>query len=142
MHVYTQDVPAAPRAPKAPPSIAGADSRGLSERERAVRGFRDAVDTKLLAALAEPARLAILEFLFLKGPSDVTAIAGPQTQERSVVSRHLRLLLAAGLVRVRQDGRRRVFELDGQGLLGRLDAMVSGARRIVMICCPPAGPTS
>ncbi len=114
----------------------------MSERERAVRGFRDGVDTKLLAALAEPARLAILEFLFLKGPSDVTAIAGPQTQERSVVSRHLRLLLAAGLVRVRQDGRRRVFELDGQGLLGRLDAMVSGARRIVMICCPPAGPTS
>ena len=129
------------RGPKARPPRVSADSRGLSERERAVRGFRDAVDIKLLAALAEPARLAILEFLFLKGPSDVTAIAGPQAQERSVVSRHLGLLLAAGLVRVRQDGRRRVFELDGQGLLGRLDAMVSGARRIVMICCPPAAPT-
>mgnify|MGYP000036967884 CR=1 FL=1 len=60
MHVYTQEVPAAPRAPKARSSIGGADSRGLSERERAVRGFRDAVDTKLLAALAELAKLGLV----------------------------------------------------------------------------------
>lgn len=113
-------------------------ARGLTERERAARALSEALDAKLLAALAEPGRVEIVKFLLLHGASDASAIAGPLPIERSVVSRHLKVLLDAGLVSVRRDGRRRIYELDGPGFVARLEELVGRARAVVAICCPPA----
>jgi len=112
-------------------------STALTERERAALALTDALDARLLTAIAEPARVEIVKFLLLHGASDATAIAAPLPIERSVVSRHLKILLDAGLLTVRKEGRRRIYDLDGPGFLARLEEMVARARALVALCCPP-----
>lgn len=109
----------------------------MTERERAALALTDALESRLLSALAEPARVEIVKFLLLQGASDATAIAAPMPLERSVVSRHLKVLLDAGLVTVRKEGRRRVYDLDGPGFLARLEEIVERTRTLVHLCCPP-----
>ncbi len=61
-----------------------------------------------LAALAEPNRLRILEFL-KGGASPVTGITEALGLPQPLVSRHLRVLRDAGLVHVRPKSRLRVY---------------------------------
>ena len=62
-------------------------------------------------ALADPTRRTIVELL---AECDHTAgeIAARFDTSRPAVSRHLRVLREHGLVRVREDGRHRVYSLD------------------------------
>ncbi|AKF04422.1 ArsR/SmtB family transcription factor [Sandaracinus amylolyticus] len=108
-----------------------------TERERAARELVKVLDSRLLSALAEPARVEIVKFLLLNGPSEAGVIAAPLPLERSVVSRHLKVLLDAGLVSARKEGRRRIYDVDGPGFLARLEAITAEARALVMLCCPP-----
>lgn len=108
-----------------------------TERERAARELVKVLDSRFLSALAEPARVEIVKFLLLNGPSEAGVIAAPLPLERSVVSRHLKVLLDAGLVSARKDGRRRIYDVDGPGFLARLEAITAEARALVMLCCPP-----
>ena len=64
----------------------------------------------LLSQIAEPARLRILQAL-RGGEVAVGAIVARAGIAQSGVSRHLRLLHAAGIVRVRADGQRRLYAL-------------------------------
>ncbi len=113
-------------------------SRISARQERAARRVADALDSELLRALAEPARLEILQLLVLRGPSDITRIADALPQDRSVLSRHLQTLLRAGVVRCDEEGRRRVYHLEGGALVSRLEEMVASVRGLVALCCPPA----
>jgi DNA-binding transcriptional ArsR family regulator len=94
-------------------------------------------DSDLLAALCESVRLEIVRILVTQGRADLQRIAGQLPQDRSVISRHLNVLHRAGVVRREKVGRQVFFELDGAALLGRLEGMVEGCRRIVALCCPP-----
>lgn len=82
-----------------------------------------------LEALADPTRRRIVELL---GEEERSAgeIAARFTTSRPGVSRHLRVLRDAGLVRVREEGSRRLYSLDPQPLTdltawltNRLDAL-------------------
>lgn len=70
-------------------------------------------------ALGEPARRVILELL---GPTErrvgdiVEGIQSRAPMSQPAVSQHLRVLLEAGLVRVRADGTRRYYSLDHRGI--------------------------
>jgi DNA-binding transcriptional ArsR family regulator len=76
-----------------------------------------------LAALADPTRRRILELLVAAGDlSDQFSVSRP------AISRHLRVLREAGLVRSRVDGQRRVYALDAQPL-AELDAWLAPYRR-------------
>jgi DNA-binding transcriptional ArsR family regulator len=108
-------------------------------RERAARELREILDGRLFAALREPARVALIEFLTVHGRSDIAAIAAAFPQHRSVVSRHLSSLHAAGLLHREKQGRRVFFEVDGAAAVARLEAIVARFRRIVPLCCPPGG---
>jgi DNA-binding transcriptional ArsR family regulator len=66
-------------------------------------------------ALGDATRRAILESL-RRGPSTVGDLAGQLPVSRSAVSQHLKVLKAAHLVRDRQDGTRRIYQLDPEGL--------------------------
>jgi DNA-binding transcriptional ArsR family regulator len=68
-----------------------------------------------VAALADPTRRRILELL---AEEELTAgeVAGEFPTSRPGVSRHLRVLREQGLVRVRPEGRRRVYSLDPEPL--------------------------
>ncbi len=70
------------------------------------------------AAIADPTRRRILELLW--SCDEVTAGALAERfphVTRPAISKHLGVLRAAGLVRVRPEGRRRLYGLDARALL-------------------------
>jgi DNA-binding transcriptional ArsR family regulator len=67
-----------------------------------------------LAALGDPTRRAIVELL-ADGPRAVGEIARELPVSRPAVSQHLRVLKEAGLVTDRQEGTRRLYQLDPAG---------------------------
>jgi DNA-binding transcriptional ArsR family regulator len=71
--------------------------------------------TAALAALADPTRRDVLERL-RSGPRAVGDIARALPVSRPAVSQHLAVLKAAGLVKDRVHGTRRVYEIDPKGL--------------------------
>ena len=81
-----------------------------------------------LNALAEPNRLRIVELL-RKGPSSVNEIAGRLELSQPLVSKHLRVLREAGLVRVRAEAQQRLYELQPEPF-EQLETWVSSFRRL------------
>lgn len=88
-----------------------------------------------IEALADPTRRRVIELL---GHGELTAgqIAAQFASSRPAVSRHLRLLREAGLVSVREDGTRRLYQVERQPLADierwlsqRLDALDTEIRR-------------
>jgi DNA-binding transcriptional ArsR family regulator len=88
----------------------------------------------VLAALADPVRRSIVELL---ADGDVTAgaIAGRFPVSRPAVSRHLRVLREAGLVRSEVRGQQRVYALE-RGALIELDRWLERFRPL------PTGPAA
>jgi DNA-binding transcriptional ArsR family regulator len=68
-----------------------------------------------LAALADPTRRRVFEQL-RSGAKPVGRIAAGMPVSRPAVSQHLRVLKEAGLVREEQDGTRRLYSIDPNGL--------------------------
>lgn len=63
-------------------------------------------------ALADATRRSLLERLRTSGPLSVTELAGPMPMSRQAVTKHLDVLEACHLVRIRRRGRERLHELD------------------------------
>ncbi len=105
----TEDVTAAGAA-----VAAGAEDAGAAGAGRA--GSRDAGDgdlAALLAALGDPARLRVVEVLS-RSPRRAGDLAAAAGVPAPTMSKHLRVLLAAGIVtdeRSARDARVRVFRL-------------------------------
>jgi DNA-binding transcriptional ArsR family regulator len=74
-----------------------------------------ATATTLHAALADPTREAIVRLL-AEGERSVGELAERLPVSRPAVSKHLRLLEGAGLVRFRSEGTRNVYTLDPAAL--------------------------
>ena len=70
-------------------------------------------------ALADPTRRELVDLL-ARGELAAGELAGRFPVSRPAISRHLRVLREAGLVRVRTEGRRRLYALD-PGPLRELD---------------------
>ncbi|SFR95022.1 DNA-binding transcriptional regulator, ArsR family [Microbacterium sp. cf046] len=64
-----------------------------------------------LAALAEPNRLAIVEYL-RDGPRSVTDIVVRTGMSQPLVSKHLKVLSDVAIVGRRVDGKRRIYALE------------------------------
>lgn len=103
---------------------------------KAARQLVDCLDSKLFAALAEPNRVELIKILLLHGPSDVGSIADKVPQDRSVISRHLKVLLEAGVVSCEKDGQRRVYRMNGGALLESFEGIVKQAKQTLPLCCP------
>ena len=69
----------------------------------------------VFAALADPTRRAILARL-ARGDASVYELAAPFDMSQPAVSKHLKVLEQAGLVRSGQDAQRRPRRLDAQAL--------------------------
>lgn len=74
----------------------------------------------VFGALADPTRRAILERL-ARGEASVTALARPFRISRPAISKHLRVLERAGLVRRTKDGRVSRCRLDARRMRGAAD---------------------
>jgi DNA-binding transcriptional ArsR family regulator len=77
-----------------------------------------------LVALADPTRRKIFERL-RRGPSPVGVLAEGLPVSRPAVSQHLKVLKEAGLVSEEQDGARRIYRIDPEGL-GQLRRWLDG----------------
>jgi DNA-binding transcriptional ArsR family regulator len=87
----------------------------------------------ILRALAEPRRQAMLR-LIRDQPRSAGEIGTHFAISQQAVSQHLQLLAGVGLVRVQREGRRRLYEVDPEGLES-LDAFLAdlwpaGLRRL------------
>jgi DNA-binding transcriptional ArsR family regulator len=109
-------------------------------RDRAAARLVELLDSAFLRALTEPARLEVLRVLLLHGPADIGTIADRLPQDRSVISRHLRTLEDAGVVRGQRDGRHRVYEIDGGAFVEHLERILGETRAMAAVCCPPRRP--
>jgi DNA-binding transcriptional ArsR family regulator len=69
----------------------------------------------VLAAIADPTRRAILGQL-KRGPARVTDVAEPFNMSLAAVSKHVRMLERAGLVRRARQGREHTLTLDARPL--------------------------
>lgn len=76
---------------------------------------RAATTTDAFNAVAEPRRREILDLLAggERSVNDLVALLG---LAQSLVSKHLRVLREVGLVDVRNEGRQRLYRLNGRGL--------------------------
>lgn len=79
-----------------------------------------------MAVLADPIRREIVETL-LDHPEDAGTIASRFDVTRPAVSRHLRVLREAGLVRVEVDAQRRIYHVEPEPL-AEIDAWLSRYR--------------
>lgn len=108
-----------------------------SARERAATAMMEVLNSAFLRALTEPARLELLRVLLLHGPADVATIASHLPQDRSVISRHLKLLEQAGIVESQQDGRHRIYGVNGASFVETLEAILGKTKSLASACCPP-----
>jgi DNA-binding transcriptional ArsR family regulator len=70
----------------------------------------------LLAELAEPLRLRVVDRLSAGGPATVSELACDAGVSMPQLSNHLRRLREAGLVRAQRNGRHAVYEIADPGL--------------------------
>ena len=76
-------------------------------------------------ALSDPTRRAIVERLS-RGPTRVTDVAAPFDMSLNAVSKHIKVLEAARLVRRKREGREHTLELDLAPLRDALGMKSSG----------------
>ncbi len=67
-------------------------------------------------AIADPTRRALLLRLADEGERNVTELLKPFSISQPAVSKHLRILREAGLVRSRKEGRLRLYEVEADKL--------------------------
>ena len=81
----------------------------------------------MFATLADPTRRRIVELLAQRDRS-VGELVSAFDVSQPAISRHLRILREAKLVRVRAEGQRHIYQLDGRRL-AELDAWLAPYRR-------------
>jgi len=107
-----------------------------AHRTQAIEAAIDSLDSAFFKALCEPPRVAVLKRVMQLGRADVTEIAEELPQERSVVSRHLQVLLEAGIVRSAKSGRQVFYEVDGPAIVKKLEGILHHTKTIAPFCCP------
>ena len=70
----------------------------------------------MFAALGDAVRLGVLGRLCEKGPLSITQLTEGSRVSRQAVTKHLRVLADAGLVKSARDGRENVWKLEPRGL--------------------------
>jgi len=104
-------------------------------KELAIDSALSVLNDPLFKALQEPARLAVIRQLLLLGKADISQIAEGLPQERSVISRHLQVLLDTGILRVERAGRHRIYEINGLEIIHKFEAILKELKLIVPYCC-------
>jgi DNA-binding transcriptional ArsR family regulator len=94
------------------------------------------LDDTLFKALSEPVRVELIKLLLVKGPSDIGDIAQAFTQDRSVISRHLKLLLEVGMVTCLKKGKHHIYQLNGLKLISKFELILKLAKDAISNCCP------
>ena len=71
----------------------------------------------IFAALGEPTRIGLIDHLGDGAPRSISTLARDLPISRQALTKHLRVLEAAGLATVERDGRESLYRIDPAGLL-------------------------
>jgi len=71
----------------------------------------------IFAALGEPTRIGLIDQLGDGAPRSISTLARDLPISRQALTKHLRVLEAAGLATVERDGRETLYRIDPAGLL-------------------------
>lgn len=96
----------------------------------------NALDTKLFKVLTEPVRVELLKYLMLRGRSDISTIAECLPQDRSVISRHLRLMEEAGMLTAEKETRHVYYTINARVFLKFFEDIVENIKKCMAECCP------
>jgi DNA-binding transcriptional ArsR family regulator len=66
----------------------------------------------IFAALGDPTRLALVDRLCAEGPGSISRLTEGTQVTRQAITKHLRVLAGAGLVKDVRRGRERIWELE------------------------------
>jgi DNA-binding transcriptional ArsR family regulator len=88
-----------------------------------------AADERLWAAVAEPGRRQVLDALLAEGEATPTTLARALPITRQAVSKHLAVLLEAGVVTQRRDGREVRYTVSPDRLADAARVMGAAAAR-------------
>lgn len=86
-------------------------------------------DEQLWAAVTEPGRRRLLDVLVAHGEATPTALAAELPFTRQAVSKHLAVLLDAGLVTQRREGREVVYTIQPDRLHAAVRTITAAANR-------------
>ena len=89
----------------------------------------ETVDERLWMAVAEPARRRLLDVLVVHGEATPTTLAAELPFSRQAVSKHLAVLLDAGLVTQRREGREVRYTIQPDRLHAAARTMAEAANR-------------
>ena len=97
-------------------------------------GLGELLSTRFFKALCDPSRLTILTQLATDArPTTVSEVAGCCTKDLSVVSRHLKTLLDAGILTAERSGREVRYSVRFAYVAKTLRAIADA----IESCCPP-----
>lgn len=85
--------------------------------------------------LTEPIRIELIKYLAINGPSDISTIANNFTQDRSVISKHLKMMNKAGIVILTKSSRRSIYQVDGMELLLKMESIVEDMKTLLRYTC-------
>lgn len=109
-----------------------------AEQRQAAACCAALLDSTFFKAFSEPARNAAFREVVLLGRADIGTIAEKLPQDRSVISRHLRVLTEAGVLRASRDGRRTLYEVNTKVIEQRLLEMLEITRHLQDATLPPS----
>lgn len=95
-----------------------------------LRQLDSALDTMFFKALAEPARIELIRLLVAMPSSDVGTLAQNMSQDRSVISRHLKVMLEAGLVICVKEGKHSHYQLNGSVFVEKLEGILETVKSV------------
>ena len=96
----------------------------------------EVLDSKFFKTLSEPVRVQLLKFLILNGRADIGSIAENMPQDRSVISRHLNLMQAVGVLKSEKESRHVFYSVNGQHFLEKLVHITKKIDECMKECCP------
>jgi len=92
-------------------------------------------DAGIFKLLAEPIRIHILKILVAYGAQDITAIASHFKQDRSVISKHLKMLHKEGVLMREKQSRSTIYSVDGMAFLHKMEHLVDDVKVMSHFCC-------
>jgi DNA-binding transcriptional ArsR family regulator len=105
-------------------------------KNRIAEELVEILDSAFFKTLSEPVRVRILKFLLLNGRSDIGTIAAQLPQDRSVVSRHLNLMSAVGILTAEKETRHIYYSIDAEAFLEKVEGIAGKLRACMLVCCP------
>jgi Predicted transcriptional regulators len=90
---------------------------------------------EIFKILTEPIRIELIKYLAINGPSDISTIAGNFKQDRSVISKHLKMMNKAGILILTKSSRHSIYEVDGMELLLKMESIVEDMKILLKYTC-------